>query len=166
MGPKPFSLALRPGLKRLGEQLEREGVGVFAHTGDTSLGLMGLTVNTVRATAFPRRELDNVGVVVNPTKTVVLPPKGHAPTTKEIALLERDVDVRIVGEGGVLVVGVPIGVEKCLVKRAMGVPVVRDGSADRLVRCLADMGTSTQRPSFPSNPSGRGLTVLKGFRWG
>lgn len=92
--------------------------------------------------------------MLNPAKTVVLPPKRPAPTAEEITLLESDVDVRIVGEGGVMVVvDVPIGADIFVPEHAMGMPVVRDGGADSLSRCLVDMGTSTQRPSFPSNPS-------------
>ena len=50
-------LALRPGLKRFREDLEGEGVEAFAYMDDVSLGLMGVTANTVRAFAFLRREL-------------------------------------------------------------------------------------------------------------
>ena len=74
------------------------------------LGLTGITVNTVKAFAFLRRELDDVGVVVNAAKTVAQPPKGHAPTAEEIWLLES-VEVRIADEGGVMAVGAPIGTE-------------------------------------------------------
>ena len=76
----------------------------FAYMDDISLGLMGITANTVRAFAFLRRELHDIGIVVNPAKTVALPPKGHAPTAEEMSLLES-VYVRIADEGGVKVVG-------------------------------------------------------------
>ena len=75
-------------------------------------------------------------MVVNITKTVALPPKGHAPTAEEISLLES-VAVSITGEGGATVVGVPIGMDEYVLDRAM--EVVRDGGADRLARCLAHM---------------------------
>ena len=78
--------------------------------GDVSLGLTGITANTIRAFAFLRRELDDIGIVVNAAKTVALPPKGHAPTMEEISLLESG-EVRIADEGGVTVVGVPLGTE-------------------------------------------------------
>ena len=55
-----------------------------------SLGLMGVTASTVRAVAFLRREVDDIGIVVNAAKTVALPLKRHGP----ISLLES-VDVRI-----------------------------------------------------------------------
>ena len=99
MGPAMFCLALRPGLKRFREEFEGEGVEAFAYMDDISLGLMGVTANTIRAITFLRRELDDIGIVVNPTKTVVLPPKGHAPTVEEISLLES-VDIHIAEEGG------------------------------------------------------------------
>ena len=57
MGPATFCLALRPGLKRFREEFEGEGVEAFAYMDDVSLGLMGVTANTVRAFAFLRREL-------------------------------------------------------------------------------------------------------------
>ena len=44
-------------------------------------------------------------------KTVALPSKGYAPTAEEISLLES-VHVRIEGEGGATVVGVPIGTDE------------------------------------------------------
>ena len=74
--------------------------------------------------------------MVNPTKTVALPPKGHAPTAEDISLLER-VDVRIADEGGVAVVGVPSGTDEHMLERAM--EVVKDGGADRLARGLVNM---------------------------
>lgn len=58
----------------------------------------------------------------NPTKTVVLPPKGHTQTAEEIAPPES-IDVRVVEEGEVMVVGVSIDAEECLLEQAMRVPV-------------------------------------------
>ena len=111
LGPAMFCLALRPGLKRFREEFEREGVETFAYMDDVSLDLMKITVDTVRAFAFLRRELEDIGIVVNPANTIALPPKGYAPTAEEVSLLES-VDVRIVGEGGATVVGVPIGTDE------------------------------------------------------
>lgn len=56
---------------------------------DTSLGLTGVTANTIRAMTFLRRELDGIGIVASPAKAVVvmLPPKGRAPMAEEIMLL-------------------------------------------------------------------------------
>ena len=48
----------------------------FANMGDISLGIIGVTANTGRAFAFLRRELEDVGLVANPAKTVALQPKG------------------------------------------------------------------------------------------
>ncbi|CAN0339095.1 unnamed protein product, partial [Laminaria digitata] len=138
MGPVMFCLAFRPGLQPFREEFEGEGVEAFAYIDDVSLGLMGIEANTVRAFAFLRRELDDIGIVINPAKTVALPPKGHAPTAEEISLLES-VGVRIAGEGGVTVVGVPIGTDEYVLERAMEVRVLRDDGTDRLVRCLANM---------------------------
>ena len=83
--PAMLCLALRPGLKRFRQEFEREGVEAFAYMDYASLGLTGITANTVRAFAFLRRELDYIGIVVNAAKPVALPPKGHAP----IPILDR-----------------------------------------------------------------------------
>ena len=96
MGPAMFCLALRPGLKRFQEEFEGEGVQTFAYMDDISLDLTGVTANMVRAFAYLRRELKDIGIVVNAAKTVALPPKEHAPTAEEISLLEG-VDGGIVG---------------------------------------------------------------------
>ncbi|CAN0329739.1 unnamed protein product, partial [Laminaria digitata] len=69
MGPAMFSLALRPGLKRFRQEFGGEGEESFAYLDDVSLGLIGITANTVRAVAFLWRELDHIGIVVNPAKT-------------------------------------------------------------------------------------------------
>ena len=63
-------------------------------------------------------------------------PKGHAPAMREISLLES-VEVRIADEGGVTMVGVPIGTEEYVRGRSM--EVVRDGGADHLAHCLANL---------------------------
>ena len=82
------------------------------------------------------RELDDIGIVVNPAKTVALPPKGHAPTTKDISHL-ASVDVRIADKGETTVVGVPIGTDDYVLERPM--EVAKDRGADSLSRCTANM---------------------------
>ena len=75
--------------------------------------------------------------MVNTSKTVVaLPPKDHAPTAEKILLL-RNVDVRVAYEGGVTVVGVPIGNDKYVPDRAR--EIVKEVSTDHFTRCLANM---------------------------
>ena len=71
----------------------------FVCMDDVSLGLTGITANTIRAFVFLRQELENIGIVVNTSKTVDLPPKGHARTMEEISLLEI-VDVRVAERTG------------------------------------------------------------------
>lgn len=83
----------------------------FAYMNDVSLGLIGITADTARAFAFLTRQLDDFGLVVNHAETVALPPKGYAPTTEEISLLES-IGNNIPGEGGAMVVGVPISTDK------------------------------------------------------
>ena len=88
-----------------------------------SLGHMRITADTVRAFAFLRRVLEDIGIVINPTKTIALPPKGYAPTAEGMSLLES-VGVRIASKGGAAVVGVPIGTDEYVLDRA--IDVVRD----------------------------------------
>ena len=56
MGAAMFCLALRPGLTRFREEFDREEVEAFAYMDDVSLGLMGVTGNTIRTFAFLRRD--------------------------------------------------------------------------------------------------------------
>lgn len=103
---------------------------------DTSLALMGVTANTIRAIVHPRRELDGIDIAVNPAKTATLTPKGHAQTAEDISLLES-VDVGIAEEGEVTVVSVPIVKNEYVLERTM--VVVKDVRADRLALYLANI---------------------------
>ena len=94
-----------------------------------------VTTNIVRAITFVRCGRNDIGNVANPAKNVVLLPKGQAPTAGIFSLRHRCRSTWYV------------------VERAVG--VVRDGGANRLTRCLANMPYSKRRPSSPSNPSGR-----------
>ena len=80
----------------------------FAYMNDISLVLM-VTANTTAATITFFRRVDEMGIVANPAKTVLLPPKGHAPTAEEVVSLLENVDVRTSEQGGVTVVGVRVG---------------------------------------------------------
>ena len=135
MGQAMSCLALRLEMKRFREELEGEGVEPFSYMDDVFLGLMGVTANMVRDVAFLRRELEVIGIVLNISKTVAFPPNEHAPTAEKISLAES-VDVRIVN-GEVTVVGVPIGTDEHVLEREL--EIARDGGADRLARCLANM---------------------------
>ena len=55
--------------------------------------------DTVRVVPFLQHELCEIGITMNPSKTVALPPKGHVPTPEEIALL-GGIGVRIAEGGG------------------------------------------------------------------
>ena len=48
--------------------------------------MMEVTPDTVEDVPFPQLELSNIGIAINPSKTVALPPKGHVPTLEKIAL--------------------------------------------------------------------------------
>ena len=162
MGPAMFCLALQPGLKRFREEIEGE-VETSAYMNDVSVGLLRITANTIRAFAFLRRELEDIGIVVNTSKTVALSPKGHAPTAEDISLLES-VDVCVADEAGVTVVGVPIGTDEYVLERAR--EIVKEGGTDHRALHAASptCRTNKRRPSSSSNPSGRGLTTSKGSR--
>ena len=49
----------------------------FAYMDDVSLGLTRITADTVRAFAFLRQELEDIGIVVNPAKTVAPPQRAR-----------------------------------------------------------------------------------------
>ena len=136
MGSAVFCLTLRPGLERFREEFEREGVEAFAYMVDVYLGLTGIKVNTIRAFAFLRRELEDIGIVINTSKTVALPEKSHAPTAEDISIL-KSVDVRVAYKGGVTVVGVPTGNDEYVLERAR--KMAKEEDTDHLARCLANM---------------------------
>ena len=153
-----FCLAFRPGLKRFREEFKKEGVEAFAYMDDVSPGLMRIAADTIRAFAFLRRELEDIGIVVNPAKTIAPPPKGYAPMAEEISLLES-VDVRVAGEGRAMVVSVPIGMDEYVLDRAM--EVVRDGGADPLARCLASMLDKQAMAHIAIGPLGQRTSYLE-----
>ncbi|CAN0328772.1 unnamed protein product, partial [Scytosiphon promiscuus] len=136
MGPALFCMPLLPVLKRVREEFEPRGVEAFAYLDDISIGMSEITPNTVRVVPFLQHELCEIGIAINPSKTVALPPKGHVPTSEEIALL-GGIGVRIAEGGGVKVVGVPIGNDAFAVNSA--VEIVRDGGAEQLARILPRM---------------------------
>ena len=63
-------------------------------------------------------------------------PKGHVLTPEEISLLQG-IDVRIAEQGGVKVVGVPIGTDEYAMDSAM--EIVKNGGAEQLARMLPRM---------------------------
>ena len=89
MGPALFCMPLLPVLKRKRAEFEPRGVEAFAYLDDISIGMMEITPDTVEVVPFLQRELSNIGIEINPSKTFALPPKGHVPTPGQIALLER-----------------------------------------------------------------------------
>ena len=104
-------MPLLPVLKRTREEFEPRGVEAFAYLDDISIGMMEITPDTVEVVPFLQRELSNIGVAINPSKTIALPPTGHIPTPEQITLLEG-IGVSIAERGGVKVVGVPVGTDE------------------------------------------------------
>lgn len=120
MGPDFFPLALRPRLKCFREKFERKGVEACAYINNISPGLMGVTVDTIRANIFLLREL------FNRQRRHRRQPRKHRGASIELALrkeisLSESVDVRIVEEMGVTMVGVPLCTEEHVPERAMSV---------------------------------------------
>ena len=89
MGPALFCMPPLPVLKRTRAESGPRDIESFAYLDDISIGTIGIIPNTVEVLPFLQRELSNIGIAINPSKTAALPPKGHAPTSEQIALLER-----------------------------------------------------------------------------
>ena len=136
MGPALFCMPLLPVLKRTRAKFELRGVEAFAYLDDISIGMMEMIPDTVEVVPFLQRELSNIGIAINPSKTVALPPKGHVPTPEQIAVLEG-IGVGIAERGGVKVVGVPIGTDEYARESAM--EIVRHGGAEQLAWMLSRM---------------------------
>ena len=80
MGPALFCMPLLPVLKWTRMEFGPKGVEAFVYIDDTSVGRMKISPGTVEVVPFLQRELSNIGIAINPSKTVALPPKGHVPT--------------------------------------------------------------------------------------
>ena len=156
MGSMLFCMSLLPVLKRTRAEFETRGVEAFAYLDDISIGMMEFTPDPVEVVPFPQRELSNIGIAINPGKTVAMPPKGHVPTPEQIALLEGT-GASIAERGGVKVVGVPVGTDGYARESAM--EIVRNGGAEQLARMLSRMpnkqsaklvstGSMVQRTSY------------------
>ena len=134
-------MPLLPVLKRTRAEFEPRGVEAFAYLDDISIGNLEITPDTVEVVRFLQRELSNIGIAINPSKTVALPPKGHVSTPEQIALL-KVISVSIAKSGGVKVVGVPIGPDVYVRESAM--EILRNGKAEQLARMLSRMPASNQ----------------------
>ena len=106
-----FCMPLLSVLKRIRSKFEPGGVELFAYLDDISIGTMEVTPDTVEVVPFLQREVSNIGIDIDPSKAVALPPKGQVSMPEKIALLE-DIGVRIAERGGVQVVGVPVGTDE------------------------------------------------------
>ena len=98
--------------------------------------MVEVTSDTVEVVPFHQRELGSVGIAMNPSITVALPPKGHVPMPEENALLEG-IDAHIAERDGVTVVGVPIGTDAYAMESAM--EIVKNVGAEQLARMLPHM---------------------------
>ena len=124
MGSALVCIPLLPVLKWIRGEFEQRGVEAFAYLDDISIGMTEITPDTVEVVPFLQRKLANIGIAINPRKTVALPPKGRVPTPEEISFLQG-IDVRIAGRGGVKVVGVLIGTDTYAMDSTM--EIVKNG---------------------------------------
>ena len=99
IGPVLFCMPLLPVLKRTRAEFEPRGVEAFAYLDVISIGMMEVTPDAVEVVPILQGELSNIGIAINPCKTVALPPKGHVPSPELIALLEG-IGVSIAERGG------------------------------------------------------------------
>ncbi|CAM9941134.1 unnamed protein product, partial [Laminaria digitata] len=136
MGPALFCLPLRPVLMRVREEYESQGVEAYAYLDDITIAAHEITPGTVGVVPFLERELTARAIHLNPGKTVALAPKRHVPTPAEIALL-AGFRVGIADEGGIKVVGVPVGTDKFAIESA--IETVREGGVEQLARMLPRM---------------------------
>ena len=166
-GPTLFCMPFLPVLKWTRAEFEPRDVEAFAYLDDISIGMMETTPDAVEVVPFLQRELSNIGIVINPSKTVVLPPKGHVPTPKQIALLEC-IGISIVERGGSKVVGVLIGADEYA--RESATEIVRNGGAEQLAQMLSRMpdkqsanliatGSMVQRTSYLERVMGPELSL-------
>ena len=133
MGPTLFCLPLRSVLTKVREEYEPQGVEAYGYLDNITIAADEISPGTVGVVSFLERELIARGINLNPAKTVALAPKGHVSTPEETSRL-AGVGVRIADEGGIKVVGVPVGSDEFAIESAIG--IVRDGGAEQLARML------------------------------
>ena len=160
MGSLTICLAFATRTKAIQGRIRKRKSRSLAHVDDVSLGLLGITPKTVGDFAFLRQELEDIGILVHTSKTVVLPQMAPTRRADEISLIET-VDVRVCDEEEVTVVGVSIDTDEYVIKRAR--EIAKQGGTDHLARFLANMPENKRRPSSSWNPSGTGLDTSKGL---
>ena len=128
-----FYLPLWPVLTRVREEYESQGVDAYAYLNDITIAAHEISPGTVGVVPFVERELTSRGIHLSAGKTVALAPNGHVPPLEEISLSIGD-GVCIADEGGIKVVGVPVGTDEFAIESAIG--IVRDVGAEQLARML------------------------------
>ena len=118
MGPALFCVPLLPVMQWIRAEFEPRGVQAFAYLNCISIGIIEIKHHTAESVPFLQRELSNIGIAINRSEMLALPPKGHLPTPKQNDLLEG-IDVRVAERGGVRVVGVPVGTDEHAKESAM-----------------------------------------------
>ena len=129
----PMESGLRPVLMRARDGYESKGVEAYTYHDDSIVAAHDVTPGTMGGVPFVERELTRRGIHFNPGETVASASPGQVPMPVEISRV-AEVGVRIADEGGIKVVGVPVGTDECQMESALG--VVRDGSAGTLARVL------------------------------
>ena len=97
MGSALLCMPLLPVLKRTRAEFKPKGVEAFAHLDDVGIGMMEIAPDTVEVVPFLQRELSNIGIAINPSKTVALRPRrgtcprrNKSPFLKELASALRN----------------------------------------------------------------------------
>ena len=120
-------------------EYESQGVEAHAYLDGIAIASDEISPGTVGVMPFFERELTAMGMHLNPPgKTVVLAPKGHVPTPEEISIL-AGVGVHIADEGGMKMVGVPVGSDEFAIESAIGIVRDRGGGTTR-----ADAATNAE----------------------
>lgn len=94
VGPALFCMPLLPVLERVREEFEPRGVEGCAYCDGISIGhhTRYVTPNTQEVEPLFQHELCEIGIAINPSKPVTLPPEGHVLTPEELPLLEGITD--------------------------------------------------------------------------
>ena len=138
MGSALFCLPLWPVLTRVWGEHESQGVESYAYPDDITIATDEISPGTVEVVPFLDKELTARGIHLDTCKTVALAPKGHVPTPEEISIL-AGVGVHIADEGGMKMVGVPVGSDEFAIESAIGIVRDRGGGTTR-----ADAATNAE----------------------
>ena len=109
---------------------------MLAYMDDIYFVLRDLNSDALGAVSHLGHLLDDMSAARNAAETVGLPPIGYEPTAGEIAMLQQ-VGVIVVSQGGMVVIGIPVGTDEFVEEHAM--KMAKDDGVAGLARVLAHM---------------------------